>query len=66
MREATVITWYDKLALAGLAVAFIGAMMFIAGLWFAMDARNKSVASYRASIQEARQSLRDATNAPGQ
>ncbi len=50
-------TWYDKLALAGLAVGFIGAMMFIVGLWCMMDARNQAQTSFRDSIEEARRDL---------
>ena len=53
-------TWYDKLAFAGIAVAFIGAMMFITGLYFMMDARNKAMTSYRAHIEDARKQLHDA------
>lgn len=51
------LTWYDKLAFAGIAVAFIGTMMFIAGMYFMMDARNKAMASYRSSIRQAQEEL---------
>lgn len=52
--------WYDKLAVSGLAIAFVGWMMFVVGLGCMMSANRKARADFAASIQEARQSLRTA------
>ncbi len=54
--------WYDKLAFAGLAVAFVSAMMFIVGLWNMMSARDQARASLRASIRQAQEELHPRLN----
>lgn len=52
--------WYDKMALTGIVLAFVGWMMFVVGLGYMMSANRKARADFRASIQEAHQSLRAA------
>ena len=52
-------TWYDKLALAGIGVSAVGAAMFIVGLWYMLDARNQAMVSYRSAIEDARRALHD-------
>jgi hypothetical protein len=49
--------WYDKLALVGLAVAFVGAMMYLIGLGYMLSASRQARADLRASIAQARVEL---------
>lgn len=49
--------WYDKLALAGLAIGFCGWMMFVVGLGFMLSANRQARAEFRAPLQEAREAI---------
>lgn len=51
--------WYDKLAFAGIAVAFCGWMMFITGFGFMLSANRQARAEFRTSLEEARGALRN-------
>lgn len=50
--------WYDKLAFAGIVIAFVGSMMFLTGFGYMLGARREAMASYRAAIHQAHEELR--------
>jgi hypothetical protein len=56
-QEWTLLAWYDKLALAGLVVFFIGGMIFLTGFACMLSARREIMNSYRAAVQQAHDEL---------